>query len=952
MAHPGGPTNNNPGDNRDRSAAANTRNSNNGNTQQPPQQKSIHFAESVSDTPSSSIAKKKRHSTSSATFSTPTATFGAEPTKTPSKTFKQQRTSVSIPIYDENSPLLVSQSEDTSASTSDDDGDDEQGRGGYRGKQGKLKRASIPQKRSSQRKSIFQRLTGQLTNSSKHNDHLRRGSSPVLLSNNGGISSIPTGASSTTTIGAAAKKPQQIEDVFSSIPTMASLHTTSPHRHPSSHHESSLRSPTTPTKDHRRPSSRVSQHSQTPQTTTTTTSSSSSTSIPRKTSTLGLSKSVPKNVYLDRVFESRTGVRKVTEDETFDPIHPQSTQPSFPWTPLPHEPGVKITEATPTSATAHVSSLRARLAGKGKQPVRERSTPHLFHPQIHPHHHQNQNQNQPFSVNYINYDALENYYKTFAGGNNGSTGVGSSAQLFGSVGSMTSSTMTSQSAPSTRKTTFHTFGHLLKPVIATNGIEMTLAERYAMLQQTFASPVPGYMLYTPRNGIVTANSFSDLMGPKGDFLRTKATEGTFWLDINSPTRSDLGVISKAFNVNPLVLEDVKHDENRERCDIYNGFVSITIRAPALWVKTHQYEQVSHSHSHSHSQLYPMMTCLIFPTCIITLHNSPVSSVPRGLLRLSHLRFFDEEVDDEFGDEEMFSEEEDEENIGEDETEDLIHLETGSTGHSRRGSNISERLSFASSTTTTIKPPQPFYFFNPLWIVFTLLEDIVETLFPVIKSLEMEVDEIDALIYDLVPQVHSEYHHHDGEDFMLRKIHTARKNVANYSRLLTGKDELLKDMRKKLRSLENYKYLAKHQHHSSSNSTSHDITSNGMVNVFSGAGVWAEVEVYFDSIQDRLISITTSLKYLDDLLTRSHANYLAHIQLQMTISGSRMNDIMGRLNGIAGLLLPLTLVTGLWGMNVPVPYMNLDSFAPFTALCGGLGVGTGMMYLYLKKNRWF
>ena len=65
-------------------------------------------------------------------------------------------------------------------------------------------------------------------------------------------------------------------------------------------------------------------------------------------------------------------------------------------------------------------------------------------------------------------------------------------------------------------------------------------------------------------------------------------------------------------------------------------------------------------------------------------------------------------------------------------------------------------------------------------------------------------------------------------------------------------------------------------------------------------------------------MTQSLNHYEKILSRSHSNYLAQISIEMTDANNQINDVLSKLTALGTVLIPMNLVTGLWGMNVHVP----------------------------------
>lgn len=65
-------------------------------------------------------------------------------------------------------------------------------------------------------------------------------------------------------------------------------------------------------------------------------------------------------------------------------------------------------------------------------------------------------------------------------------------------------------------------------------------------------------------------------------------------------------------------------------------------------------------------------------------------------------------------------------------------------------------------------------------------------------------------------------------------------------------------------------------------------------------------------------MTSNLNHYEKILSRSHSNYLAQISIEMTDANNQINDVLSKLTALGTVLIPMNLVTGLWGMNVHVP----------------------------------
>ena len=73
-----------------------------------------------------------------------------------------------------------------------------------------------------------------------------------------------------------------------------------------------------------------------------------------------------------------------------------------------------------------------------------------------------------------------------------------------------------------------------------------------------------------------------------------------------------------------------------------------------------------------------------------------------------------------------------------------------------------------------------------------------------------------------------------------------------------------------------------------------------------------------------------------ILARSHGNYLAQINIRMNEKQEQTADVLGKLTVLGTIVLPMNIITGLWGMNVWVPGQEYEGdLMWFTAITAGL-----------------
>ncbi|KAK8854644.1 hypothetical protein IAR55_003383 [Kwoniella newhampshirensis] len=183
-----------------------------------------------------------------------------------------------------------------------------------------------------------------------------------------------------------------------------------------------------------------------------------------------------------------------------------------------------------------------------------------------------------------------------------------------------------------------------------------------------------------------------------------------------------------------------------------------------------------------------------------------------------------------------------------------------------------------------------------WISYALIDDITDAFGPLIQSIEYEVDSIDELVLILKEAEQSD---------MLRRIGTCRKKVMGLLRLMGNKADVVKGLAKRC----NEQWLVAPK---------------------------SDIGLYLSDIQDHLITMTQNLNHYEKILSRSHSNYLAQISIEMTDANNQINDVLSKLTALGTVLIPMNLVTGLWGMNVHVPGQDIETgYAWFGGILGGL-----------------
>jgi len=104
----------------------------------------------------------------------------------------------------------------------------------------------------------------------------------------------------------------------------------------------------------------------------------------------------------------------------------------------------------------------------------------------------------------------------------------------------------------------------------------------------------------------------------------------------------------------------------------------------------------------------------------------------------------------------------------------------------------------------------------------------------------------------------------------------------------------------------------------------------------------ELDVYFDDLTDaseRIWDVLETFKELVESLESSNESVLSH----------RLNDSLRILTAASVVLLPLTLIASVWGMNVPVP--GEGSPGSFLVILALMAILLIAMVLYFRRRGW-
>lgn len=348
-------------------------------------------------------------------------------------------------------------------------------------------------------------------------------------------------------------------------------------------------------------------------------------------------------------------------------------------------------------------------------------------------------------------------------------------------------------------------------------------------------------------------------------------EVTWWLDCSCPTDAEMRVISKAFGLHPLTSEDIRVQESREKVELFKNY---------YFVCFHTFEPDKESEDY----LEPInVYIVVFRDGILTFHFSPVD----------------------------------------------------------HGANVRRR----------VRQLRDYVDVSADWICYAIIDDITDAFIPVITGIEYEADAIEDSVF-VAREI----------DFssMLQRIGESRRKVMTLMRLLSGKADVIKMFAKRCQdeAFKNIPHQESPQNQHTPNQSSailgfgHDGSGGISFGPQPGAPPnmmasnqyqfhhqghitqpRADIALYLGDIQDHVVTMFQNLLAYEKIFSRSHANYLAQLQVESVNSNNKVTAMLSQVTVIGTLLLPLNVITGLFGMNVSVPGQHKSGLAWFFGILG-------------------
>jgi magnesium transporter len=185
-----------------------------------------------------------------------------------------------------------------------------------------------------------------------------------------------------------------------------------------------------------------------------------------------------------------------------------------------------------------------------------------------------------------------------------------------------------------------------------------------------------------------------------------------------------------------------------------------------------------------------------------------------------------------------------------------------------------------------------------FLLYTILDALTDTYFPLLDTIDDLIDELEDVTVT------------DTSNEVQLRIFRIKRALAHMRRTLSPQVEV----------------------------------ANALV-VRTGKLIPAEAEPYFADIHDHLIRAFEILDSYRDLMS-------GMLDVYLTTVSNRLNEVMKQLTIIATIFMPITFITGVFGMNFGhLPQVEHDGGYLFWITLLGMGIITLMQIWYFRRRKW-
>ena len=187
--------------------------------------------------------------------------------------------------------------------------------------------------------------------------------------------------------------------------------------------------------------------------------------------------------------------------------------------------------------------------------------------------------------------------------------------------------------------------------------------------------------------------------------------------------------------------------------------------------------------------------------------------------------------------------------------------------------------------------------GPVALLHRIVDAMVDSYRPQMDKLEDRLDELEKEIFD------------NPRPALVRQILDEKRQVAGLRRIVTPQRDVVGRLARR---------------------DFHDVS--------------AEMSFRFRDVYDHLVRIADDVMIFQDRITGMLDAHLSNVS-------NRLNEVMKVLTILSTIFMPLTVLTGMYGMNVPLPHLPGGERAQFWWICGIMAVTIAAMLVMFRRKRW-
>ncbi len=182
-----------------------------------------------------------------------------------------------------------------------------------------------------------------------------------------------------------------------------------------------------------------------------------------------------------------------------------------------------------------------------------------------------------------------------------------------------------------------------------------------------------------------------------------------------------------------------------------------------------------------------------------------------------------------------------------------------------------------------------------YLLYRILDVVIDYSFPILNQITEKVSDIEVKVFD------------NRNQWLVRELSLLRRDIIAYRRIIRPETDLLETLERS-----DYEFLK------------------------------VDPDVYFGDLADHIRRIGNELEEMKEVvesLSDAHSSLTSH----------ETNQAIRVLTVLSTIMLPLSVVSGLYGMNVHLPLGN--SPHAFVGVLGIMGAIAGSMLLFFRSRRW-